>query len=82
MPVQPEPTCGVSIALRAFYTTSELAQAANVDIDFLRRLLKKNGVVFIRAGRSLVVPLTEIENKVFALWESLKLAQSLQSAAI
>jgi hypothetical protein len=70
-----------SLEVRALYSLGELTRAAHVDIDRIRRLLRANGVRFVRAGRALLVPLSEIERKIPALWDSLLAAERLRRAA-
>jgi hypothetical protein len=64
------------LELRAVYTTSELARIANISADRMRRLLRGSGVELLRAGRILLVPLSEIARKVPSLWESIKDVES------
>jgi hypothetical protein len=46
----------------------------------LLRVLKNEGAQVFRDGRFFLVPLTELEDKVPALWESVKAADSLRRA--
>lgn len=55
----------------AFYSIAALAHIANVKTYTLRRLLRANGVTFMRAKRVLFVPLAEIEAKIPPLWKSI-----------
>lgn len=61
----------ISLEVRALYPLSALARSANVDIDLLRRVLRSNRVQFVRQGRALYVPLSEIRRRIPALWQSL-----------
>lgn len=70
-----------SIPIRAAYDVPELADAAGMTQQSLRRLLLANGVEFERAGRSRYITLVEIEKKVPALWDSIKTAVFLKHAA-
>jgi len=61
----------VSLEIQALYPLNALARFANVDIDMLRRVLRSNRVTFVRQGRAMYVPLSEIWRKIPALWQSL-----------
>ena len=72
---RPEP-----LSVQALYTLAQLVRfTRNTSIHALRRVLRANGVVFVRAGRTIYVPLSEIEKKIPALWESLKAVAVLNS---
>jgi hypothetical protein len=71
----------VGLDVRPFYTVTELARAGKVSRFLMRRLLRSNGITFLRAGRSQYVMLTEIREKIPSLWESLRLAEELRSGA-
>ena len=62
---------GRGMELRALYSVAALARAANVSAPMLRRLLRANGVQFVRSGRALLVPLNEIQARIPPLWEAL-----------
>jgi hypothetical protein len=59
---------------------SHLARVMGVTHRQLQRLLKKEEVQVFRVGRSLLVPLTELEEKVPPIWESVKAAEMLRRA--
>jgi len=69
--------CG-PLEMQAFYSVAVLARAGNVHRDLLRRLLRANGVRLVRAGRSLFVPLSEIEAKLPRVWDSIKAVEALR----
>ena len=69
-----------SLPIQALYPVSELARAMGISHRQLQKLLKTAEVCLMRAGRFLYVPLTELEEKVPPLWESLKAAESLRRA--
>jgi hypothetical protein len=66
------------LEVQAVYSVAALARVANVTPHLLRRVLRANDVVFVRAGRSVLVPLSEIESKIPPLWESIKAAEALR----
>ena len=66
------------LEVRALYSVPALAQIANVSRDMLRRVLRTSGVTFLRAGRVLLVPLSEIQSKVPPLWKTLEAAELLR----
>ena len=68
------------LPLQALYRVSELARAASVSHRRLKRLLRIEGVRTFHVCRALFVPLTELEDKVPALWESIKAAETLRRA--
>lgn len=51
----------------------------NVTPHPLRRLLHANGVALVRAGRAVLVPLSEIETKIPPLWASIQAAEILRA---
>jgi len=67
-----------ALELQAVYTVPVLARVARVSANRLRRLLRTQGVKFLRAGRVLVVPLSEIEMKMPGLWRSLQAIEALR----
>ena len=44
------------------------------------RLLERSDVELVRVGRVLVVPLSELEAKVWPIWEGIKAAETLRHA--
>jgi hypothetical protein len=69
-----------SLPVQALYSVAQLARAMGVTHRRLQRLLKIEEVQVFRVGRFLLVPLTELEEKVPPLWESVKAAESLRRA--
>jgi hypothetical protein len=67
-----------SLEVQALYSIAALARVGNVSIDLMRRVLRANGVSFVRARRALFVPLTEIQRKIPPLWESLCAAAEMR----
>ena len=57
--------------IAALYTVSRLAKAAGITRFSMLRLLRRNGVAFLRSGRAYYVPLTELLDHTPALWRSL-----------
>jgi hypothetical protein len=68
------------LPIQALYPLSDLARAMGVSHRRLQNLLKTAEVRVIRAGRFLYVPLTELEDKVPPLWDSIKAAETLRRA--
>jgi hypothetical protein len=68
------------LPIQALYPVSELARVMGVSHRRLQKLLKTSEVYVMRAGRFLYVPLTELEEKVPPLWDSIKAAESLRRA--
>ena len=66
------------LPLRAAYALSALAKAASMDRRTLRRILDHAGVRCFRSDTWVWVPLSELELKVPALWESIKAAEMLR----
>jgi|HubBroStandDraft_6_1064221.scaffolds.fasta_scaffold1327434_1 hypothetical protein len=66
------------LEVQAIYSIPALARVANVTQQTLRRLLDRNGVDVVVAGRSRYVPLSEIQRKIPPLWESIKAAEALR----
>jgi hypothetical protein len=69
-----------ALPIQALYPLSHLAVAMGVSHRRLQRLLKAEDVKVYRAGRLMLVPLSELEEKVPALWESARAAESLRRA--
>jgi hypothetical protein len=67
-----------ALPLRALYTVGELTKATAMPRRRLIRLLIEADVQFLRSGRLLYVPLTELEEKVRLIWEGIKAAESLR----
>ena len=68
------------LRIQALYPVSELARVMGVSHRRLQKLLESSEVYVMRAGRFLYVPLTELEEKVPPLWDSIKAAESLRRA--
>jgi hypothetical protein len=66
------------LSLRAAYPLGALAKVASMDPRTLRRLLDRASVRCIESHSSVWVPLSELEMKVPALWESIKAAEMLR----
>ena len=66
------------LQVRVFYSVAELARAGNVPTYRLLRLLQRNGVTFLRAGRAYYVLLDEIRRRIPPLWRSLRAAEDLR----
>jgi hypothetical protein len=64
------------LEVQVVYSIGALARAGNVTRDAMQRLLAAHGVEFVRVGRSLLVPLCEIEEKVPPIWRSLVAAEA------
>jgi hypothetical protein len=67
-----------ALPIQALYSVNQLARAAGVPHRRLQRLLKLEEVRVLHAGRFLLVALTEIEDKLPLLWESIKAAEALR----
>jgi hypothetical protein len=78
---RPSEARDLGLEVRVFYSVAELARAGNVPAYRLLRLLRRNGVTFLRAGRAFYVTLTEIREKIPPLWESLCAAEELRRGA-
>jgi hypothetical protein len=68
------------LQVRALYSIAALARFGDVSTYVLRRVLRSNGVAFVRSGRALCVPMSEIRRKIPPLWESLQLVEELRRA--
>jgi hypothetical protein len=66
------------LPLRAAYPLRVLARAASMDRRTLRHILDRGGVRCFRTATSVWVPLSELELKVPALWESIKAVEMLR----
>jgi hypothetical protein len=70
-----------SLPVRIFYSVAELARAGNIRTYTLLRLLRRNGITFLRSGRAFYVTLDEIRRKIPPLWKSLRAAEALRRGA-
>ncbi len=64
--------------LQALYSIAILARMGNISVERLRRVLRSAGVVLIRGGRALFVPLSEVQRKIPPLWDSLVLTEQVR----
>ena len=67
------------LPIQALYYVSQLARATGVTHRRIQRLLSTEGVRVYQLGRDVIVPLTELEEKVPHLWESVRAVQSLRA---
>ena len=74
-------TAVAALEVKALYSVAALAHAAGVTPYLMLRLLRANGVNFVRAGRSVLVPLSEIETRIPALWRSILAAEGARADA-
>jgi len=72
---------GKPLEIAALYSMATLARVAGLTPFALLRVLRANGVQFLTAGRTLLVPLTEIEARMPALWRSIVLAERARADA-
>jgi len=68
------------LPIRALYPVAELARAVGMSHRRLQTLLRSEDLNLMLAGRCLYVPLAELEEKMPAFWESIKLAEALLTA--
>ena len=66
------------LEVRAFYSVAELARVGNVPAYTLIRLLRRNGITFLRSGRASYITLDEIRRKIPLLWRSLRATEKLR----
>ena len=69
-----------ALPIQPLYQVSQLARATGLTHRQFQRLLKMEEVQVFRVGRFLLVPLSELEEKVGLVWESIKVAASLRRA--
>jgi hypothetical protein len=70
-----------ALEVSAVYSVAALARTAGVTRWLLTRLLRSNGVTLLRAGDSLMVPLSEIEHHIPPLWRSIIAAERIRRDA-
>jgi hypothetical protein len=70
-----------ALEVKALYSVPALAHAAGVTRYLMLRLLRANQVQFVRAGRSLFVPLSEVEARIPVVWRSILAAEGLRAEA-
>jgi len=59
------------LGLKPLYSTVELARALGISQHRVERLVKAHDVFVYRIGASVFVPLSEIEEKLQPLWDSI-----------
>jgi hypothetical protein len=69
------------LKVQAVYSIQTLARVAGVTHQLLGRLLRAADVNMLTAGRSILVPLTEIEAKIPPLWRSIVKVERLRADA-
>ena len=69
------------LKVQALYSVATLARVAGVTEQLLKRLLRLNGVKVIKTGRSVLVPLSEIERHIPPLWRSIVAVERLRADA-
>jgi hypothetical protein len=62
---------GAGAELRALYKIAELAALTKVSRHLMERLLHGRGVLPLRLGRTVLIPSSEIQEKIPLLWKSL-----------
>ena len=67
------------LEVRALYTIGALARAVGVTRHLMLRLLRANKIDFVRAGRTLFVPLCEIEKRIPTLWQGILAAEAVRA---
>ena len=78
--LKPLPESLASLPLQALYPAGRLARALGISHRRFQRLLRVQGVHVLRCGRLMYVPLSELEDKIRPLWESIKAAEMLRRA--
>jgi hypothetical protein len=78
--VRPLPESMAALRLQALYPVGELARAVGLRHRRFQRLLRLQGVQLVRCGRFIYVPLSELEDKIRPLWDSIKAAEMLRRA--
>lgn len=68
------------LSVRAVYRIRELAEAADMDVYSMRRLLIRHEVQFLRSGTACLVPISELKEKLRVLWDSLVEVETLRAA--
>jgi hypothetical protein len=69
------------LEVRALYSIGALAHAVGVTRHLMLRLLRKNKVDFVTVGRSVLVPLSEIETRIPTLWRGILAAEAVRAEA-
>jgi hypothetical protein len=69
------------LKVQALYSLATLARVAGVTPQLLMRLLRTNEVQLVSAGRSVLVPLSEIQRLIPALWHSLNAIERMRADA-
>jgi hypothetical protein len=68
------------LPVKAAYTVTELAEASGIARRQMARILESAYVVFVRAGRTRLVSVAELERKLPSLWEGIVLSHSWSGA--
>jgi len=68
------------IGLPGLYSIGTLAWLSGVTRHVMLRLLREGGVRFVRSGRALYVPMTEIQERLPAFWKTLQVLLKKKAA--
>jgi hypothetical protein len=60
--------------IAALYTIPQLAQMSGTTRFLMRRLLAAHGVRTLRSGRTVLVPLSEVDSRIPDLMEAIRVA--------
>ncbi len=64
--------------IKALYTVQELATLASTTRFRMMRILDTHGVVLVRSGRAILVPINEVEWKIPQLLEAIETAARVE----
>jgi hypothetical protein len=67
------------LPLQAVYTLAELARASSMSRKRLVRLFERIGIRTMRSGTLILVPLSELEEKAWPFWESIRAAERVRA---
>ena len=68
---RPSDRRAAGVELRGLYKIAELAAFTKVSRHVMERLLHGRGVLPLKVGRTVLIPSSEIEEKIPVLWKSL-----------
>ncbi len=69
------------LPMKVLYTVTELADSLGVSRHMVRRLVRSEGIVVYQVGRTTLVPLSEIQEKLEPVWHAILAVENARARA-
>jgi excisionase family DNA binding protein len=63
------------LRMKVLYSVHELAQSIGISRHLVMKLVRSQSIVVYRLGRTTLIPLTEIKEKLEPVWEAICLSE-------